>query len=141
MTVFLIKFHDWLWKCVNCGYSRSLHIIKHLSSSQHLVLFYRKLKMTMLNFVLLLLLIGVLTAPSFFNSKMKHKTTNFSPYSWSPELYYSFILTIIVSINWIGHLIYKSRYIWGDMKESFIQNFNPHWLILSVFSTSSIWSF
>jgi len=75
----------------------------------------------MLNFVPLLLLIGFLSASSFFNSKIKHKTVNFSPNPWLPELYYSFISTIIVSINWIGHLIYKIRYICRDMKESLIK--------------------
>jgi len=108
-------------KDANLGNSRSLHIIKHLSSFHHLVLFYRILQMTMLNFVLLPLLIGFLTAPSFFKSKMKHKTVNFSPYSWLPEFYYIFVSTIIVSINWIDQLIYKIRYIWRDMKESLFQ--------------------
>jgi len=81
--------------------------------------------MNMLNFVLLLLLIGVLTAHSFFNSKIKHQTANFSPDPWLPELYYSFISTIIVSINWIAHLIYKIRYIWRDMKVSLFK-FSTH---------------
>ena len=72
----------------------------------------------MLSFVPLLLFIGFLSAPSFFNSKIKHQTANFSPDLLSPELYYIFISTIFVSINWIGYLIYKSRYMWRDMKES-----------------------
>jgi len=72
----------------------------------------------MLNSVLLLLLIGVLSAPSFFNSKIKHKTANFSPDPWLPELYYIFISIIAMYLNWFGNLVYKIRYIWRDMKES-----------------------
>jgi len=74
-----------------------------------------------LNFVLLLLLIGVLSAPSFFNPTIKHKTINFSPDPWPPEFYYSFISINIVSINCIDHLISKIRYIWRDMEESFFK--------------------
>ena len=115
---FSYKISDWLYKRVNCGYSRSLHIIEHLSSFHHLVLFYRILQMNMLNFVILLLLIGVLTAPSFFNSKTKHKTVNFSPYSLFSVFCYYITEIIDIYINWINHLICKIRYIWRNMKES-----------------------
>jgi len=89
--------------------------------------------MDMLNFVLLLFLIGVLSAPSFFNLKIKHKTVNVSPDPWLPEFYYIFLSIIIVSMNWIGHLICKIRYIWRDMRESLFK-FSAH--ICSFFLSS-----
>jgi len=56
---------------------------------------------------------------------MKHQTANSSPDPWPPEFYYSFISIIIVSINWVAHLIYKIRYIWRDIKESLFK-FSTH---------------